>query len=90
MLKEVPDDRLGLRLINLVSVILARVFMFYSQCHFCMCCGAAELRGNLLLPAVSGPGWMPVRGFLWDSAENLNTLECVCVCVHLSAPGCGN
>lgn len=77
MLKEVPDDRLGLRLINLISVTLARLFVFYSQHHFCMYCGAAELRGNLL-PAGSGPGWMPVHGVLWDSAENLNTLACVC------------
>ena len=84
MLKEVPDDRLGLRLINLISATLARLFVFYSRCHFCMCCGAAKSRGNLLLPAGSGPGWMPVHGFLGDSAENLNTFVCVCVCSCLS------
>lgn len=49
MLKEVPDDRLGLRYINLISVILVRLLVVYGRCHFCMCCRAAESRGNLLL-----------------------------------------
>ena len=74
MSKEVPDGGRGLRLINLISVTLARLVMFCSQCHLCMRCGAAESTGNLLLPAGSGPGWMPVHGFLWDGTENLNTL----------------
>lgn len=52
--------------------MLARLVMFYSRCRSCMCCGAAELRGNLLLPAGSWPGWMSAHGFLWDGAENLN------------------
>lgn len=48
MLKKVPDDRLELGLINLISLILVRLFMFYSRCHLCTFCGAAESRKRAL------------------------------------------